>query len=101
MGLCGNRTVSCEVLGDKCGSESDGKYDVAVLEQTLAPGDVYVTSPACCYHSVRYESQAQEEAQQPPNTLVVHLRSDLMRLRHGQRVFHRSNKFMADVVAPV
>jgi hypothetical protein len=97
LSLFGWRRLNCEVLGQK---RADGSYAVQVISDDLGPGDVYVSSPACCYHSVDYEEQGLEAACQPPNTLVIHLRSDILRLRHGPRVFHKSNLLMSEVIAP-
>ena len=96
--LFGKRVLKCKVLGKEV---SDGAYDVEVLQDHLCPGSVYLSSPACCLHSVHYDSQPKEAVNQPPNTLTIHLRSDLFRSRHGPSVFHKSNRLLAEVVAPI
>ena len=55
----------------------------------------------CCYHNVDYPAQEPERAGQAPNTLVIHFRSDLLRLRFGPQVFHRSNSLLSEVIAPI
>merc|ERR1712224_44444 len=80
----------------------DGSHHVRVLEDRLSPGDVYLSSPACCLHSVDYDSQAYEEtANQPPNTLTIQFRSDFLHSRYGPAVFHKSNKLFAATISPV
>jgi len=94
----GWRTLNCEVLGEQL---DDGSHAVEVVSDHLGPGDVYVSSPACCYHSVDYAEQELEPPGKPPNTLVIHLRSNILRTRHGPCVFHRSNLLMSEVIAPI
>jgi len=98
ISLFGFRKLRCEVLGPP---DDTGGRSVKTIEYKLGPGDVYISSPACCVHSVTYEKQVREQCGEPPGTLVIHLRSDLMRLRHGPSVFYRSNALMAEVVAPI
>ncbi|CAE8639860.1 unnamed protein product [Polarella glacialis] len=97
IALFGCRTLNCEVLN----GEEDGSSVVKIVSDHLGPGDVYVSSPSCCYHSVDYPKQFAEGAGQPPNTLVIHLRSNILRMRHGPAIFHKSNALMSDVIAPL
>ena len=97
IGIFGRRTLKCEVLKHE---QPNGSYLVEVVSDELGPGDVYVSSPACCYHSVDYPAQDLERPAQPPNTLVIHLRSDILRQRHGARMFWKSNQLMSETLGP-
>merc|ERR1712079_915333 len=94
ISLFGYRTLKSEVLGTK---QADGSFSVNMISDMLGPGDVYVSSPTCCYHSVDYPAQELEKAGQPPNTLVIHLRSNLFRMRYAPPVFWKSNALMKEV----
>eukprot|EP00929_Paragymnodinium_shiwhaense_P059648 TRINITY_DN29867_c0_g1_i1.p1 TRINITY_DN29867_c0_g1~~TRINITY_DN29867_c0_g1_i1.p1 ORF type:complete len:608 (+),score=144.64 TRINITY_DN29867_c0_g1_i1:181-2004(+) len=105
VALAGCRTVTFEHL------DVDGKT-VKTFEADLKPGDVYVSSPACCYHSVAYKGEQEDDdgaasaamdtdGSQPfPSTIIVHLRSNMLRLRNAPQWFHRSNKLLSNL-APV
>ena len=71
----------------------------------LGPGDVYVGSPACCYHSVAYNAEAEAasdgDAPQSPSTIVVHLRSNFFKRRATPQWFHLSNRLLSEALAPV
>lgn len=107
--LAGQRTVSFEAL------RADGR-SVETIRVPCGPGDVYLGSPACCYHSVAYgdvEGQVRfDPSGMPapalrsvlgewPSTIVVHLRSEVMKKRCQPAWFHKSNQILAEVLAPL
>lgn len=96
LGLCGFCTVRFESAG--IGNK------VEVLEVTLCPGDVYIGSPACCYHCVAYDATTgacDENGLTIPSTFVLHLRSELLRMRTSPSWFHKTNALLAVHLAPV
>lgn len=114
LSLAGQRTVSCEFIS----SAGDGRVETCDL--VLGPGDAYLSSPACCHHSVAYSAQLQAEAppaglpggyvtadavplgSQPlPSTIVIQFRSDLLRRRAKPQDFPQSNRMLAECLAPV
>ncbi|CAE8672411.1 unnamed protein product [Polarella glacialis] len=110
IGFTGRRRLRCEPVANAAGGK------VEELELLLGPGDVYLSSPACCYHSVSYEAMGDEAAAStsttttatttppgsgsPPPTLVAHFRSDLLRLRAKPQDFHKSNRLLSQLLAP-
>jgi len=75
---------------------------VETVSIALGPGDVYVGSPACCYHSVAYneEVEAAADGDAPPSTIVVHLRSNFFKHRARPQWFHQSNRLLSEALAP-
>jgi len=101
LSLAGRRKFRSEALSynDQC--------SVEVQDFELGPGDVYVTSPACFYHSVRYEAQGGSMTSQLPSdivggpeTVVLHLRSNILRLRSNPSTFKASNRMLSECLAP-
>jgi hypothetical protein len=103
--LFGKRIVDNEVL--VAGSNRVGREcEVMLRSLECIPGSVYISSPACCYHSVRYTPGTQQDPRAPssssggardstlrhPSTLAIHLRSDMLRTRSGPQYFAQSNK---------
>lgn len=71
---------------------------VSSVSVQLRPGDVYLSSPACCIHSVSYPPQ--RAADHELQLLVIHFRSDLLRMRAKPQMFHGSNAMLSEALSP-